>query len=91
MKPSDRDTWNEAYGEEYYGLRNLPTWTVINQEQFDKIRHEKGNALPTMAVSTIKFDEEGKPKRAKYGRVALGNLDPMTGPSPTPMPQCSLS
>ena len=23
MKQSDRDTWNEAYGEEYYGLRDL--------------------------------------------------------------------
>ena len=28
-----------------------------------------------MAISTIKFDEDGKPKRTKYRIVALGNLD----------------
>ena len=28
-----------------------------------------------MAVSTIKFDSDGLPKRAKYRIVALGNLD----------------
>ena len=29
-----------------------------------------------MAVSTIKYDKDGRPKRAKYRIVALGNLDP---------------
>ena len=29
-----------------------------------------------MAISTVKYDEHGKPKRAKYRIVALGNLDP---------------
>jgi len=29
-----------------------------------------------MAISTIKHDEFGRPKRAKYRIVALGNLDP---------------
>ena len=29
-----------------------------------------------MAISTIKYDKCGKPKRAKYRIVALGNLDP---------------
>ena len=28
-----------------------------------------------MAVSTIKFDKDGMPKRAKYRIVALGNLE----------------
>ena len=28
-----------------------------------------------MAISTIKYDEDGRPKRAKYRIVALGNLD----------------
>ena len=32
--------------------------------------------LPTMAISTIKYDKDGLPKRAKYRIVALGNLDP---------------
>ena len=29
-----------------------------------------------MAISTIKYDKDGLPKRAKYRVVALGNLDP---------------
>ena len=40
------------------------------------MKHKVGKALPTMAISTIKYDENGKPKRAKYRIVALGNLDP---------------
>ena len=34
-----------------------------------------GNAIPTMAISTIKLDEHGNPKRCKYHIVVLGNLD----------------
>ena len=30
-----------------------------------------------MTISTIKTDESDKPKGAKYGIVALGNLDPV--------------
>ena len=32
--------------------------------------------MPTMAISTIKYDGNGNPDRAKYRIVALGNLDP---------------
>jgi hypothetical protein len=32
--------------------------------------------MPTMAISIIKYDGDGKPVRAKYRIVALGNLDP---------------
>ena len=32
--------------------------------------------MPTMAISVIKYDGDGKPVRAKYRIVALGNLDP---------------
>ena len=32
--------------------------------------------MPTMAISLIKYDQNGKPDRAKYRIVALGNLDP---------------
>ena len=35
-----------------------------------------GNALPSMAISKIKKDENGNPDRAKYRIVVLGNLDP---------------
>ena len=31
-----------------------------------------------MALSTIKYDTEGRPNRAKYRIVALGNMDPTT-------------
>ena len=31
-----------------------------------------------MALSTIKFDTEGKPARDKYRIVALGNMDPIS-------------
>jgi len=32
-------------------------------------------ALPSMAISTIKYDANNKPKRAKYHIVVPGNLD----------------
>ena len=76
LQNHDKDIWKEAYDEEYYGLYNLPAWTSISESEYQKIRHIVGSALPTMALSTIKYDENGKPKRAKWRIVALGNLDP---------------
>ena len=38
------------------------------------MKHILGQKLPSMAISTIKY-ENGKPVRAKYRIVALGNLD----------------
>ena len=35
-----------------------------------------GRLMPTVAISTIKFDGDGKPDRAKYRIVVLGHLDP---------------
>jgi hypothetical protein len=32
-------------------------------------------ALPTMAITTIKYDSNNRPKRAKYCLVVLGNMD----------------
>jgi len=74
--PEDKQIWDNAYAEEYFGLQNLPAWTTITQAQFNALDVKKKYALPTMAISTIKYDEHGKPKRAKYRIVALGNLDP---------------
>ena len=34
-----------------------------------------GNALPTMAIATTKYDENGTPKQTKWRIVALGNFD----------------
>ena len=44
--------------------------------EYQKIQHIVSHALPTMAISTMKCDENMKPKRAKWIIVALGNLDP---------------
>ena len=73
---TDKQIWDNAYAEEYFGLQNLPAWTTITQAQFDSLDSKRKYALPTMAISTIKYDEHNRPKRAKYRIVALGNLDP---------------
>ena len=78
LSPSDKQTWKGGYDEEYYGLKNLPAWITISQAEYDRIRPIVGSALPTMAISTIKYDENGNPSRAKWRIVALGNLDPHT-------------
>ncbi len=75
LHPEDRKKWDAAYSEEYDGLVNLDTWEVITEEEYKRMRHLTGNALPTMAISTIKKDENGDPKRCKYRIVVLGNLD----------------
>ena len=76
LEKNDKDLWKAAYDEEYYGLEKLPAWTHITETEYKKIKPTVGNLLPTMAISTIKYDENGKPKRCKWRIVALGNLDP---------------
>ena len=73
---NDKKIWSAGYDEEYDGLQDLPAWTEISESEYQQIRHVVGNALPAMAISTLKYDEQGKPKRAKWRIVALGNLDP---------------
>jgi hypothetical protein len=70
----DKLIWDAAYDEEYDGLESLPTWEILTEDQFRRISKGK-RALPTMAIATIKYDENNKPKRAKYRLVVLGNLD----------------
>ena len=76
LENHDKNIWKAAYDEEYYGLEKLPAWTHISQEEYEQLRPTIGNLLPTMAISTIKYDENGNPKRCKWRIVALGNLDP---------------
>ena len=76
MEEGDKQLWKQAYDEEFYGLEKLPAWTHISEKEYQSIRPTVGNLLPTMAISTIKYDENGKPKRCKWRIVALGNLDP---------------
>jgi len=74
MCPTDQTIWHAAYDEEYDGLSSLLTWEVVTEDQFRRL--SKGvQALPSMAIATIKYDEFNRPKRAKYRIVILGNLD----------------
>ena len=65
MDPSDKNIWNTAYDKEYDGMHTLPIWIPISRSEYQKIKHIAANALPTMAISTIKYDENGALKREK--------------------------
>ena len=52
------------------------TRKYISEDEYKALRPAVGNALPTMAISKVKTDENGKPNRAKYCIVVLSNLDP---------------
>jgi hypothetical protein len=74
MDSSDKAIWDSAYDEEYDSLSSLPTWEVVSEATYKKL--SKGaRALPTMALATIKYLNNNRPKRAKYCIVVLGNLD----------------
>ena len=75
MSPQDKDIWDAAYLEEINGLQEKHTWDTISEDEYNSIKHKVKALLPSMAISTIKYDENGRPKRAKYRIVALGNLD----------------
>ena len=75
MCPKDKEIWDAAYDEEIDGLKSRHTWDTISETEFQNIRHKVKAVLPSMTISTIKYDENGRPKQAKYCIVALGNLD----------------
>jgi hypothetical protein len=75
LNDTDKKIWNDAYHEEYDGLTLLPTWEVITEDQFCQL--SKGvKPLPTMAIATLKYDENNGAKCAKYCIVVLGNHYP---------------
>ena len=76
LTPHDWILWDASYAEEYNGLQDLGTWEVISEEEYLRLPPLVGNALPTIAISTLKKDENGKPVRCIYRLVVLGNLDP---------------
>jgi len=74
LSPTDKSIWDNAYFDEYNGLASLPTWEVLTEKQFKSL--SKGiKALPSMTITTIKYDEFNRPKRAKYQIVVLANHD----------------
>jgi hypothetical protein len=74
LSSNDQGIWNAAYDEEYEGLESLSTWEIISEEHYRLLSKGK-RALPTMAIATIKYDANNRPKCAKYRLVVLGNLD----------------
>ena len=76
LHPKDKEIWDESYRQEYQGLIDIDTWETITEKEYEDMKHLYKGLLPTMAISTIKYDGDGKPSRAKYRIVALGNLDP---------------
>lgn len=75
LHPDDKKTWDTAYMSKYNGLVNINTWETITEDQYQSMKHLYQGIMPTMAISTIKYDGNGNPNRAKYCIVALGNLD----------------
>ena len=57
MSPKDKEIWDAAYLEEIEGLKDKKTWETISEEDFNNIRHKVKAILPSMATSTIKYDE----------------------------------
>ena len=51
-------------------------WEYITENEYKVLQKTVGRALPSMAIATIKRDENGNPTRAKYRLVVLGNLNP---------------
>jgi hypothetical protein len=74
MHPNDKEIWDDAYCEEFDGLSLLPTWEVLSEQQYRQL-YKNVKALPSMAIATIKYDANNRPKRAKYRIVVLGNHD----------------
>eukprot|EP00957_Ditylum_brightwellii_P163826 12471797-Ditylum_brightwellii.AAC.1 len=74
----DKSLWESTYDKEYYGLQDLPAWNMIDEATYQKLGPIIGAALPLMAISTNKSDQDGKPKCVKWKIVTLGNLDPNT-------------
>ena len=76
LSAKDKQIWDDSYAAEYEGLVGIDTWDVINKSEYKNLLKTTNlTVIPTMAISIIKYDGEGKPIRAKYRIVALGNLD----------------
>ena len=77
LTQNDKFLWDEAYNKEYFGLHDtMQTWEYITENEYKVLQKTVGRALPSMAIATIKRDENGNPTRAKYRLVVLGNLNP---------------
>ena len=71
----DKKIWKARYDKEYCGLKNIPAWTIISEQEYLHIPHIVGQALPTMSLFTVKYFGNRKPKSAKWQIFTLRNLD----------------
>eukprot|EP00957_Ditylum_brightwellii_P146374 11144841-Ditylum_brightwellii.AAC.1 len=62
----DKEIWDKSYEAEYQGLERLNTWNVISETEYEAIKKITGPALPTVAMSCVRYDTEGKSIRPKY-------------------------
>jgi len=62
LPPLDKEKWDAAYKEEWDGLQALGTWETITEEEYKSLKPIAGTALPSMAISTIKYDRDGNPQ-----------------------------
>ena len=71
----DRYTWLQSYQEEKQGLRDHSVYTVINREDYQRLRHKRNapRAIPTMAYLGVKRDGNYNSHRAKSRIVVLIN------------------
>lgn len=78
FSPKDKQIWDEAYREEYFGLHSdTETWHyIVTEDEYQNMKTILGCPLPTMTISKIKCASQGNPTCAKYHIVVLGNLDP---------------
>jgi hypothetical protein len=61
MNLTNKAIWEDTYSEEYDSLTSLLTWEVLTEQQFKQF--SKGvNALPSMAIATIKYNAHNKTK-----------------------------
>ena len=70
----DREVWVESYREENGGLQASDTYEVISEQEYQRLRRQHGDAIPSMVVQTVK-SVHGVPNRVKSRIVVLGNLE----------------
>lgn len=76
LHPSNPDyqIWFKSYTEEFKGIQNCDIYGIITEKEYFNLRHQSGNAIPSMCILTIKL-KDGYPHRAKSRIVVLGNRE----------------
>ena len=72
----DRQVWMDSYKEEKQDLIDHEFYEKISKNQYLALKRagKIPNAIPSMCVLVVKKKQYGKPLRAKYQIVVLGNF-----------------